>query len=406
MISMKVGILTFYYNNDNFGGQLQARALVKALDSLEGIDAEQIQYDNLRSWQRLSYKTRLFKSIQQAFSGGIGNGISFLLSRIKAEKEINNSASLQDKIKKKLECRKKAFDEFCAETPHSKEIFDNDSISQCLQMYDCFVCGGDQIWNDWSDWFIYNVLDNYCLEFVPQTVQKFSYAPSVPLKKVRPIFIKKLTDNMKQLDAISVRERSSVMLLEEKCGEEVSVVIDPVLLLTREQWDKEMHATNIKEKYVFCYLLGEGLENRKAAELFATKIDCELVTVPNIINVNEQDCEFGDIQDYSSGPAEFLSLIKNAEVVVTDSFHAAVFCMIYHKPFYVLERTTQVSGGTMGSRLIDFLEEYNLTAQKIDVKDLVTICEIPLIDYTEADSVLEKRREDSYAYLKKNLKMK
>ena len=85
MISMKVGILTFYYNNDNFGGQLQARALVKALDSLEGIDAEQIQYDNLRSWQRLSYKTRLFKSIQQAFSGGIGNGISFLLSRIKAE---------------------------------------------------------------------------------------------------------------------------------------------------------------------------------------------------------------------------------------------------------------------------------------------------------------------------------
>lgn len=151
-----------------------------------------------------------------------------------------------------------------------------------------------------------------------------------------------------------MRERSSVPILENNIGEKVEVVVDPVLLLSKEQWDKEMRPTSIKDRYVFCYLLGEGYENREAVKAFALRMNCQLVTVPHIINVNEQDRNFGDIQDYTSGPAEFLSLIKNAEVVITDSFHATVFSMIYHKPFYVLERTTQVSGGTMGSRLTDF----------------------------------------------------
>lgn len=403
---MKVGILTFYYNNDNFGGQLQARALTRAINNCERIEAEQIQYDSLHSWQKLPYKKRFIKSMQQAFSGGIGNGFSFLLSRVKAQKELNNNAQLKDELKEKLECRKKAFSNFCNETPHSKEIFDNDSISQSLKQYDCFICGGDQIWNDWSDWFVYNVLDTYCLQFVPQTVQKFAFAPSVPLQKVRPIFIKKLTHALKQLDAVSVRERSSVPILENNIGEKVEVVVDPVLLLSKEQWDKEMRPTSIKDRYVFCYLLGEGYENREAVKAFALRMNCQLVTVPHIINVNEQDRNFGDIQDYTSGPAEFLSLIKNAEVVITDSFHATVFSMIYHKPFYVLERTTQVSGGTMGSRLTDFLAEYGLNEQKVDIHELKMNLQITQIDYTKADSVLERRRAESYKYLKNNLKKK
>lgn len=83
---MKVGILTFYYNNDNFGGQLQARALVRAVSNIQDVEAEQIPYDYLRSWQKLSYKTRMLKSIGQAFSGGIINGFEYVGSRLKAQK--------------------------------------------------------------------------------------------------------------------------------------------------------------------------------------------------------------------------------------------------------------------------------------------------------------------------------
>ena len=190
---MKVGILTFYYNNDNFGGQLQARALVRAVSNIKDVEAEQIPYDYLRSWQKLSYKTRMLKSIGQAFSGWIINGFEYVGSRLKAQKALGDNAGLEDKLKDKLEKRKSAFYEFYTETPHNNEIFDNDTIEKCVSEYDCFICGGDQIWNDWSDWFIYNALDNFCLKFVPPTIQKFSYAPSVPLTKVRPVFIKRLS---------------------------------------------------------------------------------------------------------------------------------------------------------------------------------------------------------------------
>lgn len=400
---MKAGILTFYCNNDNFGGQLQARALVRAVSSIKGVEAEQIPYDYLRSWQKLPYKTRMLKSIRQAFSGGIINGFEFVGSRLKAQKVLSDNAPLEDKLKDKLEERKSAFYKFYAETPHNNEVFDNDTIEKSVSEYECFICGGDQIWNDWSDWFIYNALENYCLKFVPDSKTKFSYAPSVPLKKVRHVFIKKLVPALRNLDSISVREKSSVHLLEKETNREIQVVVDPVLLLTRDQWDEEMHTTCLGEKYIFCYLLGTGHENRDAAMKFAKRKGYKLVTVPHIINVLEEDQKFGDIQDFTSGPAEFLSLIKNAETVITDSFHAAVFSMIYQKPFYVLERATQVSGGSMGSRLTDFLEEYGLTNQKVDLKALETDCDIPQIDYTFSESVLRKRRNESYHYLESNL---
>lgn len=403
---MKVGVLTFYHNNDNFGGQLQARALVRAINNCTGMEAEQIPYDYLHSWQKLPYKTRLLKTIQQSFSGGVCEGFNFLFSRASAQKSINDNAQLKVSLKDKLECRRRAFKRFCDETPHNSIIFDNNTIPQCLNQYDCFVCGGDQIWNDWNNWFLFNALDNFCLKFAPDSVRKFSYAPSVPLEKIRPLFIKKLADNLRQLDAVSVRERSSVPILEKTIGKKVTVVADPVLLLTQEEWDKELNPVYMNENYVFCYLLGESAENRTAAKEFAARIQCKLVTVPHMINVNEQDQSFGDIQDYTSGPAEFLSLIKNAEVVVTDSFHAAVFSMIYHKPFYVLERVTQVSGGSMGSRLTDFLIEYGLTMQKIEAGQLKLIRKVPQIDYTEADKILERRRTESYEYLRSNLKRK
>lgn len=403
---MKAGILTFYYNNENFGGQLQARALVRAIESCSEWQSEQIQYDYLRSWRRLPYSRRLIMSIQQAFQSGIRNGVQFLSSRLKAEKKLSATSGLENQLKEQLDCRKAAFLRFQKETPHSSIVFDNDSIKDCLDSYACFICGGDQIWNDWSDWFIHNALDNFCLKFVPRTVQKFSYAPSIPLTKVRPVFIKRLSENIRQLDAVSVREKSSIPFLEERTGKKAITVADPVLLLKREQWDKESRPVDIHEKYVFCYLLGDGTDTRNAAEEYARKIECQLVTVPHIINANSQDEKFGDIQDFTSGPAEFLSLIRGAEVVVTDSFHAAVFSMIYHKPFYVLERTTRVSGGSMGSRLTDFMAEYKLEGQGITAEQLNTTESIPQIDYRESDKIWSRRRTESYEYLRNNLRKK
>ena len=95
-----------------------------------------------------------------------------------------------------------------------------------------------------------------------------------------------------------------------------------------------------------------------------------------------------------------MGLIKSAECVITDSFHAIVFSLIYHKPFYVFERNTQVGGGTMNSRIHDFLEEFGLQDRLVTPEQLEKKKTIEPIDYTYADKVLARRRKESYDYLK------
>ena len=405
---MKVGILTFYYDNNNFGGQLQARALVRAIETFENIEVEQIQYDRMRCLDSLGFVKRKFKNIKDAFSSNFTDGLSKISEYFKQAKSSKKRVELKDdgKTFSNLRIRKKSFAEFCFQTPHSSEIFDSLDITKTLTDYDCFVCGGDQIWNDYGNSFACNMLDTYTLKFVPSNVTKFSYCPSMPIEKVRPFFIDHLVANVKELDAVSVREKSSVPYIQDRIDQKVEVVVDPVLLLTREQWDKELNKTQIESKYVLCYLLGEGKDNRIASSQFASNLNFDLLTFPHIFKVTEEDDDFGDIQDYTSGPAEFIDLINNAEVVITDSFHAAVFSMIYHKQFYVLDRATQTSGGSMGSRLTDFLSEYKLLSQKISAEELSKLTKLSPIDYTEADKILTKRRAESYEYLKQNLKRK
>ena len=120
--------------------------------------------------------------------------------------------------------------------------------------------------------------------------------------------------------------------------------------------------------------------------------------------MRKSDLFFGDIHDYTSGPREFVSLIKNAEMVITDSFHACVFSMIFKTPFAVFERGGTGEKGNMNSRIYDFLEEYHLENQLVTEKELADMKEIPKIDFTYAHEHWEMRREESLEYLKNALK--
>ena len=120
--------------------------------------------------------------------------------------------------------------------------------------------------------------------------------------------------------------------------------------------------------------------------------------------VRKCDLFFGDIHDYTSGPREFIGLIKNAEFVITDSFHACVFSMIFEKPFVVFERNKIGEKGNMNSRIYDFLEEYHLENQLVTEKELEDMNKISEIDFTYAHKHWEKRRKESLEYLENALK--
>ena len=178
-----------------------------------------------------------------------------------------------------------------------------------------------------------------------------------------------------------------------------------MLLLTQEQWDREMRAPK-EGPYVLCYLLGAGQLTRDAARAAARNLGLPLVTLPHLAGFRQEDLSFGDEQMLSGGPAEFVGLIRNASMVITDSFHAAVFSLIYHRPFAVLPRFATDGSTTMGSRLTDFLTEYALLGQLFTTEALSLLHAFPEIDFTQADATLSRRRAESLAYLTENLRKK
>lgn len=390
---MKAGILTLYYENRNPGGQLQARALVRAIENVPGWSAEQLPFAYSGSWMKKSFPERVLKNIAYLGAEKLRGGPAPVFPEISED------------LKKELAVRQQDYDNFALETPHNSSLFTPETIRDALSQYDCFVCGGDQIWNEFGTGYYYCALDAMSLGFVPETVQKFSYAPSMPSKNLNPKFLKKLGKNAARLDGLSLREKSSVEDLRRVSGREAAVVADPVLLLTQEQWDREMRAPK-EGPYVLCYLLGAGQQTRDAARAAARNLGLPLVTLPHLAGFRQEDLSFGDAQMLSGGPAEFVGLIRNASMVITDSFHAAVFSLIYHRPFAVLPRFAPDGSTTMGSRLTDFLTEYTLLGQLFTTEALRLLHAFPEIDFTQADAILNRRRAESLAYLTENLRKK
>lgn len=370
----KLGIVTFYYESFNFGGVLQAYALVKYINTNFDVKAEQICYQ---------YKLNEEKGMNKAL---LKERIKQIISR---------------KVYKKMDIRKAKFIQFENEIPHSVKIYDDHSILSSINEYDIFVCGGDQIWNDFGNGLSKNAIEIFSLQFVPDDKLKFSYAPSIPSERISQNHMAKLKKGINRLNTVSVREQSSVKMLCQNTEKNIEVVIDPVLLLTEKQWDEIVKIPKYNKPYILCYFLGADIKQRKMAERYAKKLGLDIITFAHVYDNKIRKCDmfFGDIRDYSSGPKEFVGLIKNATLVLTDSFHACVFSLIYETPFYAFQRQIQ----SMGNRITDLLSTYSLEEQYILPEKLSELNQIPVIDFKEAKRKLEEKRAESVAFLEDSI---
>lgn len=376
----KTGILTLYYNNMNYGGLLQAFALPFVIQKHLGIPAEQIRYSQQNTDTDLcTSKSKTSLSIYQL-------GINFFSALTSNKRSI----------------RKKSFLEFMNDIPHSKNIYSHETIQQCNSNYEIFICGGDQIWNGEM---VGEHLDVYTLQFVNQGLKKIAYSPSVAISHMSKQVEDCLGKGLLGIDRISVREKRSLDILKRLSDKKIEVVVDPVLLLNKSEWLEQSRPTKINGKYILCYLLGDSITQRKAVEIISKRLKLRIVTFPHILlnNVRKCDLFFGDIKDYTSGPRQFLDLINNAEFVITDSFHACVFSMIFETPFIVFERNKPSEKGNMNSRIYDFLEEYHLENQLVNVEKAMNLSRIPEVDYSFAHEHWFHRRNDSIEYLTRAL---
>ena len=196
--------------------------------------------------------------------------------------------------------------------------------------FDCFVCGSDQIWSP----FCFDA--HYFLDFVADGQKKIAYAPSLGCENVKnPYIAEQLFPLVKDFAAVSVREISGAKLMKEQCGMDVPVVLDPTLLLSETAWnDVANNAYETPKRYILCYFLGKQESHWRQVRRLAKRTGLPLVVLP----VFGEDFDRAGNVPKDVGPAEFISLIKRASFVCTDSYHGAIFSFIFHRKFAIFPR--------------------------------------------------------------------
>ena len=254
--------------------------------------------------------------------------------------------------------------------------------------YDVFVCGSDVIW---SPQFNRNS-DAYYLKFANKYA--FSYAASFGRARLSKEEIAKLPGNLSKLRSIGVREVTGQQIIKEYTNRESTVVLDPVLLLDREQWDEITEPGELKRPYIFVYCTHFTTELTNFVNRLKAQTHYRVLTVTTGF-VNSLKAKTTLLPT----PQKWLQLIKQAEYVVTNSFHATAFSVLYHKKFFTVMQGEK-SGG-INVRMHDFLREIGLSERLYNsVPEFINTDEI---DYTGADEILKKLREKSIDFIRDNL---
>lgn len=387
----KIGIVSLYYGNSNYGGQLQAFALPFVLKKM-GANAEQICFDR----QIDELKTKCVK-LKEAPISGFPRAFASLCKYM----GVSLGTKLVDSsLKNDIGLRKQAFSRFEQFIPHSDIIYKDDTINKTASVYDAFVCGSDVIWNAGVNPRI------SALGFVPDDRPKVAYAPSLGVGDIPSWWFDSYKDALARLTAISVREESIADELRALMPNfEICVAADPTLLLSAKEWQDVCRPQETK-RYVFCYLLGDSKKQRIKAHDAAKALNLPLMTFPHITNNHFRLCDynFGDIQKYDADALDFISLIRESEFVITDSFHAVVFSTIFHKPFIALDRING-NESKMGGRVRNYLKTIGLTAHLASNDHDTWSSYIDQKDFSTADDRIKIMRNCSLDYLQKALEL-
>ncbi len=321
---MKIGIVTHYYKSLNYGGNLQACALCKVLSNL-GFDAEQIaikRKDNKKFFRTIKYKIltkNVFRELMIAPN---------LSQRNKAILYFNQNL-----------------------IPHSKTYLEKD-LEKIIDKYDAFIVGSDQVWHPFA------CFDGYLLKFVPSNKIKISYAASFGTINLTEKYKETLKNALKDFDAISVREKDAVKILQELGYDNVVQALDPTLLLTKEEWLDLLVPYNEFGEYIFTYFLGDNKTQKELVKNYAKEKGLSIINLPHLNGkFRKSDLNFGDFDLYKVSPNELLSLICKAKIVFTDSFHVTLFSILFNKKFIVFQRDGLLN---MSSRIFSLLEIFGM----------------------------------------------
>lgn len=364
---MRIKIITCH-DVYNVGASLQAYALSEYLRQ-QGHEVKDIDYKPVY--------------LQHYRLGGVSNPVYDK----PVLREIYQILKFPGRLKERFSKRKKVFDNF---TEHylsvtEKKYMSNKELKLQVPEADLYIAGSDQIWNP----LFQNGKDPaFFLQFAPENFRKISYAASFSVDSLQEDDKERMKNWLCYFDAISVREKSGVSLLCEM-GIEGVQVCDPVFLIQRSAWER----LAIDCSYT-SYLLVYDFDNNSIIQQIAKNIaEKRGLKIVSVFPWKEADYICKNI-----GPREFIGLIWKADVVISNSFHATAFSMIFHREFYVINRQEKIN-----TRMRDLLEEIGmrdrLVASMDDVKKAAEA------KWDRVEGIMENMVNCSKIFLKKEMDM-
>lgn len=364
---MKIGILTFWESEDNYGQLLQCYASQKFFKK-NGHETFLIRASN-ESNNNQSIKQKLKNKLRTAYR--LRKYPIYLLKRV--IKSVIYTV-LHGKLRESIPNRK--FEDFRMKYLNCTPVYSIDMLRSNPPQADAYVVGSDQVWNS-TDGL-------YFLNWAPRSVKKISLAASFGARIPSPEFTNLISPWLQQFDLVTVRELSGKDICELSGIDNAIVVPDPTLMLRAEDYTEIMATDVANGDYLFIYFLGTRTNvNWTEIYKFARKNKLKIVYVGS----QGQEDKYPKIEPTIE---EWLALIDNAKYVITNSFHGTVFSILFSKKFMVMP----VCGPSirMNDRLETLLKPLDLS-YRIYAGDLSLIERN--IDYNVIFSKLDKSKKSA-----------
>lgn len=357
----KVGIITFH-RSYNYGSALQAFALQKYINSNNLGNAKVIDFIMLSNFEqyKLFHFSNYLKKPRRLFSD-----LFFL---------------------KKNFYRKKNFEKFVEKfiPLTDKKYYNCADMKMLNEQFDMFICGSDQIWNLECT---KGVEPAYFLKFASDKKKKVAYAPSIAHMEFSTEMLAQMGEAVENFQAISIREESNIDMLSQLTNKKIEVVLDPTLLLQSKDYE-ELLEKKQEGKYIFVYMLEYNKELISYVNNLAQKENLKIV----YINKKKEWTFHSAKNVYGISPSSFLGYLRDAEYVVTNSFHATVFSIIFEKKFCTFKTLKSYS------RMVDLLT-------KLGIENRLYCSDFNIsnrINYQDVSYKLDLLRQNSISYLERN----
>ncbi|MBR5715189.1 MAG: polysaccharide pyruvyl transferase family protein [Bacteroidales bacterium] len=386
----KIALVTCYFQH-NYGSQLQALATQMICDKL-GWPNETICIDGLKpEINRAKYRYFLSHCMD----------IQTILDKMATVRKVYAKKTNKE-YATKLRSRDNLFRQFAQEKFRLSPIYNSKAeLGKDADKYSAFIVGSDQLW------LPSNIsADYYTLNFVPNGtgVRKVAYATSFGVAQLPAKQARMAREFLPRFDSIMVREESGKKLVKQLINIDVPVVCDPTFLFQAKEWDTIIpQKCRIKEPYILCYFLGNNPKQRAWAKELAQITHLKIVQLPNLDEYIKSDEGFADYPLYNVDPLDFVSLIRDAQYVLTDSFHCTSLSALYQKTFFCFRRYQKDSAVSTNGRLYSLLSNLNLSDRLLSAKESVKHCLQLQIDYPTVNSRIEQMRQRSIDLLKKSI---